>query len=106
MLLELKSQRNELLSAKDLIDERRRFPKPFEGVTAGLSAWTLTARHDRQSIRRNHAWHSPKLPSTEPFGAFALVGRAFEIGRMSDKSAYREQLTFSRLGAERTYNIR
>jgi two-component system nitrogen regulation sensor histidine kinase NtrY len=37
MLLELKSQRNELLTAKDQIDERRRFSEAvLEGVTAGV----------------------------------------------------------------------
>ncbi|WP_164760431.1 HAMP domain-containing protein, partial [Mesorhizobium sp. M7A.F.Ca.CA.001.11.2.1] len=37
MLLELKSQRNEILSAKDLIDERRRFSEAvLAGVTAGV----------------------------------------------------------------------
>ncbi len=108
MLLELKSQRNELLSAKDLIDERRRFSEAvLEGVTAGVigvdadgivtivnrSAETMLGISAETAIGQNL---SVLLP---------LVGRAFEIGRMSDKSAYREQLTFSRLGAERTYNI-
>src|SRR5690606_14518952 len=37
MLLELKSQRNEILSSKDLIDERRRFSEAvLAGVTAGV----------------------------------------------------------------------
>ena len=37
MLLQLKSQRNEILSAKDLIDERRRFSEAvLAGVTAGV----------------------------------------------------------------------
>jgi two-component system nitrogen regulation sensor histidine kinase NtrY len=108
MLLELKSQRNELLSAKDLIDERRRFSEAvLEGVTAGVigvdaegivtivnrSAETMLGIAAETAIGQNL---SVLLP---------LVGRAFEIGRMSDKSAYREQVAFSRLGSERTYNI-
>ncbi|MDQ2634502.1 MAG: HAMP domain-containing protein, partial [Pseudomonadota bacterium] len=37
MLLELKSQRNEILTAKDLVDERRRFSEAvLSGVTAGV----------------------------------------------------------------------
>ena len=37
MILQLKSQRNEILSAKDLVDERRRFSEAvLEGVTAGV----------------------------------------------------------------------
>ncbi|KQZ96578.1 PAS domain-containing sensor histidine kinase [Mesorhizobium sp. Root157] len=108
MLMELKSQRNELLSAKDLIDERRRFSEAvLEGVTAGvigvdadgivtivnLSAETMLGIPAEKAIGQNL---SVLLP---------LVGRAFEIGRMSDKSAYREQVTFYRFGAERTFNI-
>lgn len=97
-----------MLSAKDLIDERRRFSEAvLEGVTAGVigvdadgivtivnrSAETMLGISAETAIGQNL---SVLLP---------LVGRAFEIGRMSDKSAYREQVTFSRLGAERTYNI-
>jgi two-component system nitrogen regulation sensor histidine kinase NtrY len=108
MLLELKSQRNELLSAKDLIDERRRFSEAvLEGVTSGvigvdsdgivtivnLSAETMLGISAGTAIGQNL---SVLLP---------LVGRAFEIGRMSDKPAYREQVTFFRMGSERTFNI-
>ncbi len=108
MLLELKSQRNELLTAKDQIDERRRFSEAvLEGVTAGVigvdadgivtivnrSAETMLAIDAATAIGQNL---SVLLP---------LVGRAFEIGRKSDKPVYREQVTFYRAGAERTFNI-
>src|SRR5690606_27389492 len=108
MLLELKSQRNELLTAKDQIDERRRFSEAvLEGVTAGVigvdadgivtivnrSAETMLAIDAATAIGQNH---SVLLP---------LVGRTFEIGRKSDKPVYREQVTFYRAGAERTFNI-
>ncbi|MET3790229.1 sensor histidine kinase NtrY-like [Aquamicrobium terrae] len=108
MLLELKSQRNELLTAKDQIDERRRFSEAvLEGVTAGVigvdaegivtivnrSAETMLAIDAETAIGQNL---SVLLP---------LVGRAFEIGRKSDKPVYREQVTFYRAGAERTFNI-
>lgn len=108
MLLELKSQRNELLSTKDLIDERRRFSEAvLEGVTAGVigvdaegivtivnrSAETMLGISAETAIGQNLSLLLP------------LVGRAFEIGRMSDKPAYREQVAFSRLGSERTFNI-
>ncbi|MGO4842148.1 HAMP domain-containing protein, partial [Rhizobiaceae sp. 2RAB30] len=37
MLLQLKSQRDEILTAKDLVDERRRFSEAvLAGVTAGV----------------------------------------------------------------------
>ncbi|MFC5385460.1 ATP-binding protein [Aquamicrobium segne] len=109
MLLELKSQRNELLTANDQIDERRRFSEAvLEGVTAGVigvdadgivtivnrSAETMLSIDARTAIGQNL---SVLLP---------LVGRAFEIGRSkSDRPVYREQVTFYRAGTERTFNI-
>lgn len=108
MLLELKSQRNELLTAKDQIDERRRFSEAvLEGVTAGVigvdaegivtivnrSAEIMLAIDAETATGQNL---SVLLP---------LVGRAFEIGRKSEKPVYREQVTFYRSGAERTFNI-
>ncbi|MBN9268732.1 MAG: PAS domain-containing sensor histidine kinase, partial [Mesorhizobium sp.] len=86
MLLELKSQRNELLSAKDLIDERRRFSEAvLAGVTAGVigvdpygivtivnrSAETMLAISAEAALGQNL---SAVLPH---------VGRVFEIGRKS-----------------------
>lgn len=108
MLLELKSQRNELLSAKDLIDERRRFSEAvLAGVTAGVigvdssgivsivnrSAETMLAISGTAALGQNL---SAVLPH---------VGRVFEIGRNSGKPVYRDQVTFYRAGAERTFNV-
>ncbi|PSJ64361.1 sensor histidine kinase NtrY-like [Kumtagia ephedrae] len=108
MLLQLKSQRNEILSAKDLADERRRFSEAvLEGVTAGIigvdpsgtitivnrSAEMMLAISARAGVGQNL---SKLLPH---------VGRVFEIGRGSGKPVYREQVTFSRAGAERTFNV-
>ncbi|WP_425349796.1 ATP-binding protein [Manganibacter manganicus] len=108
MLLELKTQRNELLSAKDLIDERRRFSEAvLSGVTAGVigvdsdgtvtivnrSAETMLALSSRAALGKNL---STLLP---------LVGRVFEIGRQGAKPVYREQVTFYRGGIERTFNV-
>ena len=108
MLLELKSQRNEILSAKDLIDERRRFSEAvLAGVTAGVigvdpygivtivnrSAETMLAISATAALGQNL---SAVLPH---------VGRVFEIGRKSGKPVYREQVTFYRSGTERTFNV-
>ncbi|RUW66435.1 histidine kinase dimerization/phospho-acceptor domain-containing protein, partial [Mesorhizobium sp. M1E.F.Ca.ET.063.01.1.1] len=108
MILELKSQRNELLSAKDLIDERRRFSEAvLAGVTAGVigvdpygivtivnrSAETMLAISASAALGQNL---SAILPH---------VGRVFEIGRQSGKPVYREQVTFFRAGMERTFNV-
>jgi two-component system nitrogen regulation sensor histidine kinase NtrY len=108
MLHELKSQRNEILRSKDLIDERRRFSEAvLAGVTAGVigvdSAGTITivnrsaeamlAIKGLQAVGRNL---SAVLPH---------VGRVFEIGRDSGRAVYREQVTFFRAGSERTFNV-
>jgi two-component system nitrogen regulation sensor histidine kinase NtrY len=108
MLLELKSQRNEILAAKDVIDERRRFSEAvLSGVTAGVigvdpygsitivnpSAEEMLAISAASSLGQNL---SILLPH---------VGRVFEIGRKSGRAVYREQVTFYRAGAERTFNV-
>jgi len=108
MLQELKSQRNEILQAKDLVDERRRFSEAvLAGVTAGVigvdasgvitivnrSAESMLAINGDTALGRNL---SAVLPH---------VGRVFEIGRDSKRAVYREQVTFFRAGAERTFNV-
>lgn len=108
MLLELKSQRNEILSAKDLIDERRRFSEAvLEGVTAGVigvdadgivtivnrSVETMLAISSEKALGQNLSMLMPH------------VGRVFEVGRKSGKPVYREQVTFYRAAAERTLNV-
>src|SRR5690606_37925548 len=108
MILELKTQRNELLSAKDMIDERRRFSEAvLEGVTAGVigvdadgiitivnrSAETMLTLSARTAVGQTL---STLLPH---------VGRIFEVGRNCAKPVYREQVTLYRAGAERTFNV-
>jgi two-component system nitrogen regulation sensor histidine kinase NtrY len=108
MLLELKSQRNELLTAKDVIDERRRFSETvLAGVTAGVigvdadgtitivnrSAETMLAISADQAVGQN-------LSTVVPH-----IGRVFEIGRNTQRHVYREQVTFFRNRAERTFNV-
>jgi len=108
MLMQLKSQRNELLTAKDQIDDRRRFSEAvLAGVTSGVigvdpygsvtivnrSAETTLGLSSEKAVGRNL---SALLPH---------VGKVFEIGRKSKKPVYREQVTFFRSGAERTFNV-
>jgi two-component system nitrogen regulation sensor histidine kinase NtrY len=104
----LKSQRNELITAKDVIDERRRFSEAvLAGVTAGVigvdasgtvsivnrSAETMLAMSSAETVGQNL---SAVLPQ---------VGRVFEVGRNSGRQVYRDQVTFFRGGTERTFNI-
>ena len=108
MLLELKSQRNEILKAKDLVDERRRFSEAvLAGVTAGVigvdSSGTIT-------IVNRSAESMLAISGTAALGRnlsemLPHVGRVFEIGRNSGRAVYREPVTFFRAGAERTFNV-
>ncbi len=108
MISQLKSQRNELIAAKDVIDERRRFSEAvLAGVTAGVigvdaqgiitivnrSAETMLAISAEASLGKNL---SAILPH---------VGRVFQVGRSSGRPVYREPVTFYRAGAERTFNV-
>lgn len=108
MILELKSQRNEILATKDVIDERRRFSEAvLAGVTAGVigvdadgtitivnrSAETMLAISERMAVGKNL---STVLPH---------IGRVFEMGRNSERTVYREQVTFFRARLERTFNV-
>src|SRR5262245_7453960 len=108
MILELKSQRNELLQAKDLIDDRRRFSEAvLAGVTAGVigvdqagvvtivnrSAETMLALSSSQAVGQDLSIILPH------------VGRVLEIGRRSGRPVHREQVTFYRGGMERTFNV-
>jgi len=108
MLHELKTQRNELLSAKDLIDERRRFSEAvLAGVTAGVigvdSVGTITIVN--RSAEAMLATSSAAALGQNLSAILPHVGRIFEIGRKSGKPVHREQVTFYRAGAERTFNV-
>jgi len=108
MIQELKSQRNEILDAKDQVDERRRFSEAvLAGVTAGVvgvdseglvtivnkSAETMLALSPAETLGKNI---SAVLPH---------IGRVFETARDSARAVSREQVTFYRTGAERTFNV-
>jgi len=108
MLLQLKSQRNEILHAKDVIDERRRFS---EAVLAGVTAGVIGVDPDGTiTIVNRSAETMLALPATQSLGEnltslLPHVGRVFEIGRQSGRAVYREQVTFYRNNAERTFNV-
>ncbi|MEW9835626.1 sensor histidine kinase NtrY-like [Mesorhizobium marinum] len=108
MLLEVKSQRNEILHAKDLVDERRRFS---EAVLAGVTAGVIGVDpYGTITIVNRSAETMLALPADESVGKnlsalLPHVGKVFEIGRRSGRAVYREQVTFYRTGAERTFNV-
>jgi two-component system nitrogen regulation sensor histidine kinase NtrY len=108
MILELKSQRNELIAAKDLIDDRRRFS---EAVLSGVSAGVIGVDHEGIITIVNRS--AAKMLTLRPENAVGRklsemlphVGAVFEAGRESGRSVYRDQATFYRGGAERTFDI-
>ena len=108
MIAELNSQRNELISAKDQIDERRRFSEAvLSGVTAGVigvdseGIVTIVNRSTESmlALRAGDAI-GKRLSKVLP-----QIGSVFEIARDSRRPVYREQVTFRRAGAERTFNV-
>ncbi|MFE0014716.1 ATP-binding protein [Mesorhizobium sp. NPDC059054] len=108
MLLELKSQRNEILTAKDLADERLRFSEAvLAGVTSGVVGvdpfGTITIVN--KSAEAMLAMSSDAALGQNLSAVLPHVGRVLEIGRKSGKPVYREQVTFFRAGAERTFNV-
>jgi len=108
MLLQLKSQRNELLYAKDLIDERRRFS---EAVLASVTAGVIGVDADGVITIVNRSAESMLgISAAESLGVrlsglLPHVGRVFEIARSLPRPVHHEQVTFYRKGAERTFNV-
>ena len=108
MLLELKSQRNELITAKDVIDERRRFSEAvLSGVTAGVIGVDRTGRI---TIVNRSAEQMLMIRSDTAIGrslteVLPHVGSVFEAGQQSGRRVHRDQVTFYRGGAERTFNV-
>lgn len=108
MIVQLKTQRDQLVSARDVIDERRRFTEAvLSGVTAGVIG--VDARGTVSMVNRSaetmldisaHDSVGKKLSSVLP-----QIGRVFEIGRTSGRQVYHDQLTFYRGGTERTFNV-
>ncbi|MHB2264761.1 sensor histidine kinase NtrY-like [Aliihoeflea sp. PC F10.4] len=108
MIQQLKTQRNQLVRARNVMDERRRFS---EAVLSGVSAGVIGV--DPKGIVAIVNRSTEKMLSLP---AKALVGRSladalpqiagvFERGREHGRPVYREQVAFARAGAERTFNV-
>lgn len=108
MIHQLKTQRNDLIEAKDMIDERRRFS---EAVLSGVSAGVIGVEPDGSiSIVNRSAEQMLRISSQDVVGRrlfdiLPYVGAVFENGRKSGRQAYREQVTFYRGGVERTFDV-
>jgi two-component system nitrogen regulation sensor histidine kinase NtrY len=108
MILQLKSQRKELIDAKDLIDERRRFS---EAVLAGVTAGIIGVDHDGTlSIVNRSAEQMLMIRAEATLGrklveVLPQVAQVFEVALASGRAVHRDQVTFFRGGAERTFNV-
>ncbi len=108
MVAELKSQRNELIAAKDQIDERRRFS---EAVLSGVTAGVIGIASDGSiSILNRSAEHMFGVSSEDAVGHNLSViapeiGQAFEVARTARKAAHREQVSMTRGGQARAFNV-
>ena len=106
MITELRSQRNAILSAKDDIDQRARFT---EAVLSGVSAAVLGVDGDGRITIANKA-ASPLLSGRFRSGrniaeAMPELAPVFHNARQSRKHDWREQVTITRDGQERTLNV-
>ncbi|MFD1197137.1 ATP-binding protein [Brucella gallinifaecis] len=108
MVEELNSQRNELLSAKDQIDERRRFS---EAVLSGVTAGVIGIETDGSiSILNRSAEHMFGVSSDDAIGKSLSsiapeIGQAFEVARTTERAMYREQVSMTRGGVARSFNV-
>jgi two-component system, NtrC family, nitrogen regulation sensor histidine kinase NtrY len=109
MIYQLKSQRNELMSAKDQIDERRRFS---EAVLGGVSAGIIGIDPDGLiSIINKPAEQLMGVEGESITGQKLSVispeiGAVFERARGTARSVYNEQVAIHRRGLDRTLNVK
>ncbi len=108
MVRQLGSQRKDLVSAKDQIDERRRFS---EAVLSGVTAGVISVNADGAIGILNRS--AETMLALDPIASrgknlSALVpeiGLVFEVAHATGRSVYREQVTMSRRGSARTFNV-
>ena len=108
MVRQLGTQRSDLVAAKDQIDERRRFS---EAVLSGVTAGVISVNGDGVIGIVNRS--AETMLSLDPATAIgknltALVpeiGLVFEVAHATGRSVYREQVTMSRRGSARTFNV-
>ncbi len=109
MTTELRTQRDDIVNARDLIDQRRRFT---EAVLAGVSAGVIGIDAEgRVGILNRSAQRLIGTPDTEAVGRplVELVPELTEIVENAKAGSQREvqgQVTISRQNRERNLNVR
>ena len=108
MISEIRTQRDEILEAKDEVDDRRRF---IEAVLSGVTAAVIGVEHDRRiTIVNNAAEILLTLESSELLGR-SLVDIAPEVDQVVTEAAarhrndFRKQISLVRGGTVRTLSV-
>ncbi|MBU0737094.1 MAG: PAS domain-containing sensor histidine kinase [Alphaproteobacteria bacterium] len=108
MVSQIRSQRDEILEAKDEVDDRRRF---IEAVLSGVTAAVIGVEDDGIiTIVNPSAEYFLALPSEQLIGQkLALVApevdRVLAEAAVRHRGGYREQINMIRGGKERTLNV-
>ncbi|MEK1855114.1 MAG: PAS domain-containing sensor histidine kinase [Phyllobacterium sp.] len=108
MVRQLSTQRGELVSAKDQIDERRRFS---EAVLSGVTAGVISVNGDgaigiiNRSAEAMFALDPATVVGKNLTALVPEIGLVFEVAHATGRSVYREQVTMSRRGSARTFNV-
>ncbi|MBM7047732.1 PAS domain-containing sensor histidine kinase [Rhizobium lusitanum] len=108
MISEIRTQRDEILEAKDEVDDRRRF---IEAVLSGVTAAVIGVEHDRRiTIVNTSAEDLLTLTSDELVGR-SLVEIAPEVDQVvteattRHRSDFRKQISLVRGGTVRTLSV-
>ena len=108
MIQQLKSQRDDLVTAKDQVDERRRFSEAvLSGVTSAVigvdTGGNITILN--RSATEMFGLSEKKVLGVNLSDCLPRIGDVFAAAKTSRRKVYREQVTFLRKGSERTFNI-
>ncbi|KQV27968.1 PAS domain-containing sensor histidine kinase [Rhizobium sp. Root1203] len=108
MISEIRTQRDEILEAKDEVDDRRRF---IEAVLSGVTAAVIGVEHDRRlTIVNSSAETLMALPASEMLGK-NLSEIAPEVDQVLTEAAaryrgdFRKQIALVRGGTVRTLSV-
>ncbi len=108
MIQQLKSQRDDLVTAKDQVDERRRFSEAvLSGVTSAVIGVDTKGEITivNRSASEMFGLAEKKLLGSNLSSVLPQVGEVFAAAKTSRRKVYRQQVAFLRKGSERTFNI-
>ncbi|MEK1888132.1 MAG: PAS domain-containing sensor histidine kinase [Phyllobacterium sp.] len=108
MVEQLKTQHSDLISAKDEIDERRRFT---EAVLSGVTAGVISVNSEGIIAGLNRpAEQMLAVDASQAMGQSLVqilpeIGAVFEAARENGRSSSRKQISITRSGVARSLNV-